>query len=74
MSNPSLNDIYEAIGGLRVEVQASISRGKDQERRIRALELVRNWTAGVAAACVFIIGAVKALGLALTTAVMAHGG
>lgn len=69
MTSPSLNDIYEAIGGLRVEVQASISRGKDQENRIRSLELVRNWFAGVAAAVVVMYGVLVKFGPVVLQAV-----
>ena len=74
MSNPSLNDIYEAIGGLRSEVQASITKSKDQEKRLRSLEVLRSWGTGVVAALVFAYATVKALGITLSTAVMANGG
>jgi len=55
MDNPTIKDVYERLG----RIESLTITVADHEKRIRALEMVRNWAAGVCAAVAFLYGMTK---------------
>lgn len=60
---PTHADIYRELGGISVKLDAFLSKTKDHEERIRLLEVFRNWSAGVWAASIGIIGVLLGAGI-----------
>lgn len=68
MSDAALADLMEVIGEMRSDLKTLVSRGVDQETRIRSLETWRNWCAGVAAAVAGSYGALQMFGPSIAKA------
>ncbi|CAB4165248.1 hypothetical protein UFOVP823_22 [uncultured Caudovirales phage] len=55
----TLLDVYRLLGEVQSDVRHVVSKTKDHETRLRSLEIVRNWAAGVAAAASVGFGLLK---------------
>lgn len=71
--NPTLLDIYERMGGMDSKLDTVVVAHLDHEKRIRLLEVARNYAAGALG----VLSAIGALKLASTadflSKVFAHG-